>query len=128
MELQQLKLAPAFLATNESNASSIHKSKLLSKEPIKTDLTKIYTGRLARAISNSLSQHFEAVNNENIAPYPIQSTFLSPLRNASIAQSKLDYVAFWSGQPSDVLKHNSVNKLFKSLIQEVLEISQNEIT
>ncbi|MBL4670489.1 MAG: nitronate monooxygenase [Flavobacteriales bacterium] len=117
------QIGTAFLATNESNASTIHKSKLLSNEPIKTDLTKVYTGRLARAISNNLSKDFEKKNNERIAPYPIQSAFLKPLRKISIEQNKLDYVAFWSGQPSSILKYKSANQLFNSLVYEFLEIS-----
>src|SRR5690606_26157523 len=35
------QLGTAFLATNESDASAAHKSKLLSAEPIKTNLTKV---------------------------------------------------------------------------------------
>jgi nitronate monooxygenase len=112
------QIGTAFLATNESNASTIHKSKLLSNKPIKTALTKVYTGRLARAISNNLSRDFETTNNEIIAPYPIQSTFLKPLRKISIKQNRLDYVAFWSGQPSTTLKYKSVVELFASLKEE----------
>lgn len=115
------QIGTAFLATNESNASTIHKSKLLSNEPIKTDLTKVYTGRLARAISNNLSRDFETANNERIAPYPIQSAFLKSLRKVSVEQDKLDYAAFWSGQPSSILKYKSANKLFNSLVSEFLE-------
>ena len=118
------QIGTAFLATNESNASTIHKSKLLSNEPIKTDLTKVYTGRLARTISNNLSRNFDSSNDETIAPYPIQSAFLSPLRNASIAQNKLEYVAFWSGQPSEVLKHKFAERLFNSLKEEASKNSQ----
>jgi len=112
------QIGTAFLATNESNASSIHKSKLLSSDPIKTDLTKVYTGRLARAISNDLSRDFETSNNERIAPYPIQSNFLKSLNQAFIAQKKTNYVAFWSGQPSQVLKYKSAERLFNSIIKE----------
>ena len=112
------QIGTAFLATNESNASSIHKSKLLSSDPIKTDLTKVYTGRLARAISNDLSRDFETSNNELLAPYPIQSNFLKSLNQAYIAQKKIEYVAFWSGQPSQVLKYKSAESLFDSIIKE----------
>lgn len=121
------QIGTAFLATNESNASTIHKSKLLSNKPIKTDLTKVYTGRLARTISNNLSRDFETTNNEIIAPYPIQSAFLKSLRKVSIEQNKLDYVAFWSGQPSSVLKHKTAKKLFNSLVHEASERSKNKI-
>lgn len=112
------QIGTAFLATNESNASAIYKSKLLSNKPIKTDLTKVYTGRLARVISNKLSRDFDPSNDDIIAPYPIQSIFLSPLRDASIAKNKLDYVAYWSGQPSEVLKHKFAEGLFNKLKEE----------
>jgi len=112
------QMGTAFLATNESNASDLHKSQLLTSETIKTDLTKVYTGRLARVISNSLSRDFKNNDVKNIAPYPIQSAFLSPLRSASIEQNKLDFVALWSGQPSTMLKYKSVVKLFNSLKEE----------
>ncbi len=121
-----VQIGTAFLATNESNASAIHKSKLLSNKSIKTDLTKVYTGRLARAISNDLSQDFQSLGNENIAPYPIQSAFMSSLRSASIEQNKLDYVGFWSGQPSTVLRHKSAKKLLNSLIHEASKIYENK--
>jgi len=112
------QIGTAFLATDESNAPDFHKSLLLSSELIKTDLTKVYTGRLARVISNSLSRDFKNNDVKNIAPYPIQSAFLSPLRSASVEQNKLDFVALWSGQPSTTLKYKSVVKLFNSLKKE----------
>lgn len=116
------QIGTAFLATEESNASDIHKSKLLSSKLIKTDLTKVFTGRLARTISTSLSENFREVDAEFIAPYPLQSSFLAPLRKASIEQNKLEFVAFWSGQPSSVLTHKYASTLFDSFIQEISEL------
>ena len=113
-----VQMGTVFLATDESNASDIHKSKLLSTQPIKTELTKVYTGRLARVISNNLSENFKDSTNKYIAPYPIQSNFLSSFRSTCVEQKKLDYMAFWSGQPSTLLKHTSAEKLFGSLIKE----------
>jgi nitronate monooxygenase len=115
------QIGTAFLATNESNASELHKSKLLTSETIKTDLTKVYTGRLARVISTGFSK--ENNNSKITAPYPIQSAFLSPLRKAAIEQNKLDLVAFWSGQPSSTLKYKSAKELFASLKEEASKYS-----
>lgn len=112
------QLGTAFLATDESGASEIHKSRLFSDPPLKTSLTKVYTGRLARAISNTLSKDFEDVDPEKLAPYPIQSAFLSPLRKAAIAQKRFEYVAFWAGQPSRALKYKSTTELFNALVEE----------
>ncbi|MEQ9288831.1 MAG: nitronate monooxygenase [Cyclobacteriaceae bacterium] len=120
------QLGTAFLATNESAASHIHKSKLLAREPIKTDLTKVYTGRLARAISNKLSDDFKRSSNESIAPYPIQSNFLSTLMKNAHDRQDYDYVAFWSGQPSTLLTHQSASELFDSLKNDVTETLGHE--
>jgi len=122
-----VQIGTAFLATNESNASAIHKSKLLSSKPITTSLTKVYTGRLARAISDDLSQEFQSLDKDNMAPYPIQSAFLSSLISASMEQNKSGYVAFWSGQPSTILKHTSAIKLFNSLIHETSKMYEDSI-
>ena len=117
-----VQMGTAFLATNESNASTIHKSKLLAKEPIRTELTKVHTGRLARAIPNNLSKSLKISEHEIIAPYPIQSAFLSSLKKASLEQNNSDFVAYWSGQPSTLLKHSSAEKLFGSLIEEASQV------
>ncbi|MEQ8422439.1 MAG: nitronate monooxygenase [Arenibacter algicola] len=115
-----VQMGTAFLATNESNASEMHKAKMLSTQPIKTDLTKVYTGRLARAISNQLMDDLKDVTN--IAPYPIQSNFLSSFRNACLTHEKIDYLGFWSGQPSTTLKHRTTENLFNSLIKETSNV------
>ncbi len=120
------QIGTAFLATNESNASEIHKSKLLSSSPVKTDLTRVFTGRLARAISSNFSRSFKDSDKEYIAPYPIQSRFLSSLRKASIEQNNSDFVAYWSGQPSSILKHKSTESLFHSLIEDVSKIHKTK--
>lgn len=112
-----VQVGTAFLATNESNATPEHKKRLLHNK-FETTLTKVYTGRLARVIKNRLTNDFKNSNKIKFAPYPIQSAFLSSLRKAAIEQNKWDYVAFWSGQPSSILKHDSAKELFDSMVNE----------
>ncbi|PKG43829.1 hypothetical protein CXF67_02905 [Psychroflexus sp. MES1-P1E] len=112
-----VQMGTVFLATDESGGSDIHKSKLLSTQPIKTNLTKVYTGRLARVISDSLSEIFKDSTSKYSARYTIQSNFLSFFRSACPKQEKLEYLTFWPGQPSTILKHRSTKKLFDSLIK-----------
>ncbi|WP_246164274.1 NAD(P)H-dependent flavin oxidoreductase, partial [Xanthovirga aplysinae] len=108
------QIGTAFLATDESNASAQHRTMLLSEKPLKTDLTKMYTGRLARTLSNKIHKEFEKPKDKYLAPYPIQGAFISALRQASMDQKKLDFISFWSGQPSSPLVHTSAKKLFES--------------
>lgn len=111
------QLGTAFLATNESNAPLEHKKLLLSKEKFETQLTKVFTGRLARVIQTAFTQNIGM--NVLTAPYPIQSGLLNTLRTKAKEQNLMDFEALWAGQPSNPLIHNSVSDLFKSLIEEV---------
>lgn len=120
-----VQMGTAFLATNESNASEIHKNRLLSTTLLKTELTKIYTGRLARALRNNFTERFGQIKEGITAPYPIQSSFLSTLRTAAIAQKQYDYVAFWAGEPSSVLTYRSAELLFKSLVQSLNQLDNH---
>ena len=122
MGASAVQIGTSFLATEESNASSMHKQKLLQPD-IETTLTKVYTGRLARAIANTFLAIFKNCSQEAIAPYPIQSKFLSPLMKAYAEKNKWEYIAFWSGQPSSALKHTSAIALFNALCSEVEKVA-----
>lgn len=113
-----VQLGTAFLATEESNASDEHKARLFSKN-LNTTLSKIFTGRTARLIDNKLLKELQHIKDQNIAPYPYQSSMLSSLRKELIKKKEFDYIAYWSGQPSSRLKHHSAEKLFKSIIKQI---------
>ena len=112
-----VQIGTAFLATKSSNASFLHKHLLLSGELLKTRLTKVFTGRLARAIETNLSTSL--MQEKKVAPYPIQSLFLSALRKKALENKELEYSAFWAGQTSTPLKHTTVEDLFAALLEEV---------
>jgi len=112
-----VQMGTAFLATEASNASDLHKDLLLSKDVLKTSLTKVFTGRLARAIETNLSTSL--MQETKVAPYPIQSLFLSSLRKRALENNVLGYSAFWAGQASSPLQYRSVEELFVALLKEV---------
>lgn len=122
-----VQLGTAFLATDESNATDVHKKKLLSKEQLRTTLTKIYSGRLARAMANDFTEGLKHLQDDIIAPYPVQGKFLAPLRQAAIARQKWEYVAFWAGEPSSVLVHTSAEKLFHSLTERLAYLNSRNM-
>jgi len=117
-----VQIGTAFLATEESNASQEHKARLFSLSPTDTVLTKVYTGRLARVIANTLTRDFESRRKFNYAPYPLQSAFLSPLMSASGELNRTDYLPFYAGQPAGPLQYQISFQLFKALVAEVEKI------
>lgn len=117
-----VQLGTAFLATDESGATPEHKARLLSKDSFNTQLTKAFTGRLARAISNTFSDDNNSIEKLIYAPYPIQSELLSPLMKKYKENGLVDKVGLWAGEPSAVLKEQAAHNLFSNLIHSIEQL------
>jgi nitronate monooxygenase len=116
-----VQVGTAFLACEESNATAIHKQKLFSADAKNTVLSRVFTGRLARGISNSISDELKN-NPVKTAPFPLQSYIMTQIKNAAIEQNRHDLVTFWAGQIAPILKHNKASVLFDSLVAETKAI------
>ncbi|MFH6943540.1 NAD(P)H-dependent flavin oxidoreductase [Flavobacterium sp. FlaQc-50] len=111
------QIGTAFLAVDESNALPIHKQMLFSDAAKYTTLSRAYTGRLGRGITSRIAK--ELIGKEaNILPFPLQTTFMSPLRKAALDQEKSDMILFWGGQIAPILKHTKATELMQALITE----------
>ncbi|MBC7920323.1 MAG: nitronate monooxygenase [Ferruginibacter sp.] len=122
-----VQIGTAFLATKQSNATEEHKRKLFSNDAKYTTLTKLFTGRLARGIKSRLTD--ELKNEEHlVAPYPLQSLFLSALRSGVLSKGKSEYITFWSGQSASLLKFRDSTELFASLVEQTNQLFTAENT
>lgn len=110
------QLGTAFLVTDESNATPAHRAMLLSDESRYTVLSKSLTGRMGRMIRNRVTE--EVPYATEVLPFPLQSRFMGPLREAALAQGRTDLSIFWSGQNAVNLKPGSAEQLMQSLINE----------
>jgi len=111
------QIGTAFLATDESNALPVHREMLFSDASKYTTLSRAYTGRLGRGITSRIAKEMMG-KEENILPFPLQTTLISPLRKAALDQQKWDMILFWGGQISPILKHKKAKELMHSLIEE----------
>ncbi len=116
-----VQIGTAFLATNESGASDLHKTKLRSQDSYQTDLTRVFTGRLARSITSEFIQDFNRSQDPVYAPYPLQSKLLNGLWNVPDKEAAETHMPLWAGVPSDILHHTLAEDLFLSLVQEINE-------
>jgi nitronate monooxygenase len=116
-----VQIGTAFLACEESVALPAHKHIVFSDAAKYTTLSRAFTGRLGRGISNRLAKELSA-KEKQFLPFPLQSTFISSLRKAAIDQQKWDMVMFWSGQIAPILKHTKASELMQSLIVETSKI------
>jgi nitronate monooxygenase len=111
------QIGTAFLATDESNATAIHKQMLFSDAAKYTSLSRAFTGRLGRGVTSRIAK--DLVHKENsFLPFPFQSQFMSHLRKAAMEQEKWDMILFWCGQIAPALKYTKAAELMTSLIEE----------
>jgi len=112
-----VQVGTAFLATEESNALPVHREMLFSGAAKYTTLSRAFTGRLGRGISSRIARDLNG-RDEDFLPFPLQTTFMAPLRQAALSQEKWDMVLFWAGQIAPVLKHRHADQLMRSLVEE----------
>jgi nitronate monooxygenase len=116
-----VQVGTAFLATDESGALPIHKEMLFSDAAKYTTLTRAFTGRLGRGLTNRISSG-DAGKEPAHLPFPLQTTLMSALRKAAIDRQKWDMMLFWGGQIAPLLTHRKAKHLVNSLVEETTEI------
>ncbi|RBL89130.1 NAD(P)H-dependent flavin oxidoreductase [Chitinophaga flava] len=114
---EAVQVGTAFLACDESNALPVHKQMLFDQAAHHTILTKAFTGRLGRGLTNRINK--DLTNGEaHTLPFPLQSALMSSLRKAAIDQQQWDMVFFWGGQIAPILKHRKAQQLMQALIDD----------
>lgn len=116
-----VQIGTAFLACEESGALPIHRQVLFSEAARHTMLSRAFTGRLGRGVATRLAK--SVIGKEaGILPFPLQTTFIAPLRKAALDQQKYDMVLFWGGQIAPILKYEKAGQLMQSLLNETEDI------
>jgi nitronate monooxygenase len=117
-----VQMGTAFLASEESGASRLHRDLLVKGQAGHTALTKGFTGRLARGIQNTLLGDLNRPDAE-ILPYPLQRALVRNLSTAAEAQGRSDLLPLWAGQSATLSTDTNVSAFLTSLIQDLSEIA-----
>jgi nitronate monooxygenase len=92
--IDAVMVGTVLLRTNESGASSVHKSALIDPNRTETVITRAFTGRPARALRNRFTERYSAIAP---AGYPAVHHLTSPLRRAATAAGDPELVNLWAG-------------------------------
>jgi nitronate monooxygenase len=111
------QIGTAFLACEESGTTDAHRALLFSDRAEHTTLTRAFTGRLARGLTNRWTEEMGPRVAE-LPPFPIQSWFVSQLKAAAIAAGRTDLVSLWAGQIAPNLRHRTATQLMTSFLEE----------
>jgi nitronate monooxygenase len=111
-----VQIGTAFLACDESNAHPAHRAALRNAaHGDGTLLTRGFTGRLGRGLRNTLGDALESPSLARL-PYPFQGHLVAALKQAALAQGRVELVPFWGGQSAPLITHTAASALFASLV------------
>ncbi|MBG0830231.1 DUF561 domain-containing protein [Planomonospora sp. ID67723] len=112
-----VQIGTGFLATGESGASTLHKAALHTPEARITVLTRLFSGRTARAIPNRFVREMAAAEEE-VPPYPVQSALMLPLRREAARRGLDGLTNLWAGQAAALTAPGNARGYVERLLAE----------
>ncbi|WP_067934287.1 NAD(P)H-dependent flavin oxidoreductase [Alicyclobacillus kakegawensis] len=113
-----VQMGTAFLASPESGAHPLYKQRLIEAEADNTELTRAYSGRLARGIRTEYMRKMAQFTGE-IPPYPIQHHLTRDIREAALERGDPEYMSLWAGQAHPLVTTHPA----AALVQEVMDVA-----
>ena len=113
-----VQLGTAFLPCPESGAPSAYKQALLAAKKDTTVITRAFSGRPARGLSNRFIA-MVAGKEHAILPFRQQNDLTRPMRNAAALKGVADFISLWAGQGVASSRAMPAADLVAALLQEV---------
>jgi nitronate monooxygenase len=113
-----VQLGTAFLPCPESGAPAPHKQALLSAKQDTTVITRAFSGRPARGLTNRFIA-MASGKEEFILPFRQQNDFTRPMRNAAGQKGVADYISLWAGQGVTRSRQMPAAALMQTLLTEM---------
>jgi nitronate monooxygenase len=112
-----VQLGTAFLPCPESGAPPIYKRALLDAKKDTTVITRAFSGRPARGLTNAFIASV-AGKEGAILPFRQQNDLTRPMRNAAGQQGIADFISLWAGQGVARSRAMAASDLVRTLIEE----------
>jgi len=119
-----IQMGTIFLTCTESGIHPLYKKALLTSIHDTTTLTRAFSGKLARGITNKFINRMQT-HEATILDYPIQNALTTPMRKEARKQSCIDFMSMWAGQAAYLCKELSAAQLIDELQHEVMLILKN---
>ena len=117
-----VQMGTAFLASEDSGASALHRKALLSGKAERTSLTKGFTGRLARGVHNQLIEEMNRPGVE-ILPYPLQRHLVRNLAIPAGKAGRAELMQLWAGQSASLSREGDAEALLQRLVSEISAVA-----
>jgi nitronate monooxygenase len=115
-----VQMGTAFLVCPEAGTNPAYRQALLQAREDETTLTRAFSGRLARGLSN---EFIERWNREKLVhlPYPWQNALTQTMRRAAAAANRAGLLSLWAGQGVPMIRELPAAQLLVQLKQEMAE-------
>ena len=111
------QLGTAFLACPEASVHPLHRRALKETSGEATVVTKLFSGRPARAIRNRLT-NLLAASEDLTAPYPAQRAMVAPLMQQSAKNNDPSFMQLWAGQAASLIREEPAAEKVTRLMRE----------
>jgi len=118
---EAVQLGTAYLVTPECATHAVHRKALDEVSDHGTVVTKLFSGRPARAIRNHLTEGLHDLEGK-AAPFPAQRGMVAPLITASGKAGRGEFMQMWSGQAAALSKPEAAGAKTTRLMAEALAL------
>jgi nitronate monooxygenase len=112
-----VQIGTAFLASPEAGAPDVHRRMLGGPSSRWTRLTRVFSGRDARAVENAFMSSFDE-DPDALLPFPAQGWLTAPMRRAAADAGRADLLPLWAGQSAALARQMSAGDLLHTLVEE----------
>ena len=121
---EMVQMGTAFLTTHESGISAAYKDTLLKvaqgERPALTRLSRLFSGKPARALSNDyLTTYAQYDNAQTLPPYPQLNAMTRNLRTEASKAGDVEHLSMWAGQGVSLVRSESAAELMERLLTEI---------
>ena len=113
-----VQMGTAFLACKEAGTNAAYREALKSERDSPTTLTRAFSGRMARGLSNEFIEKWNAAGVEHL-PYPWQNAMTQPMRRAAACAGQAGLLSLWAGQGLGMLRETTAEQLMRELQEEM---------
>lgn len=112
------QLGTAFIGCPESQADIGYRQTLSSLSADHTVMTRAFSGRPARALTNKFTEFTSDIGDADVAPYPYAYDAAKQLHAIAVQNSDYGYGAYWAGEGAPFARPMSAASLVKCLKEE----------
>ena len=114
---QAAQLGTAFLVTDEARIAPPWRARLLAAVGDETCVTRVFSGRGARALRNAFVDEFESVAAQ-LPDYPVHNALTQPIRAAAAQAGDAELLSMWAGQGAALCRPMGAAQLLQTLVRE----------